>query len=106
MANPHRLSAIHRLFLAKLEGIDSNEPHEIREELAREELDRVLGQGWRDEVEDAGYGMDPTGEPKEDPLFTATRDEGYHGDDVPAPDKKKKKKKPNSIMNRISMFLG
>ena len=56
------MMAIRRLYLAKLDKMPSDLPHEERCELARKELDKVLGPIWRDEVEAAGEQLDPTGD--------------------------------------------
>ncbi len=92
MSVPQRIAAIRRLFLAKLEKMPADMPHEERVEASRRELDKVLGPSWREEVEAAGAHMDPTGDMQErlDKLPMVTREEGYHGDDVPPPIPKKK----------------
>lgn len=109
MSHPERMSAIRRLFLAKLAKMPSDMEHEERVESARSELDKVLGDSWRKEVEDAGMELDPTGDMQEklDKLPMATRDAGYHGDDVPPPEKKKKKPvEKDSIIMRIIKIVG
>ena len=104
MSIPERMSAIRRLFLAKLDKMPSDMPHEHRVECARKELDKVLGLGWRDEVQEAGLELDPTGDMTErlDKLPMATREEGFHGDDVPSPEKKKSK---GSVVKLLMKFL-
>jgi hypothetical protein len=67
--------------------------HEERCEGAKRALDKVLTPQWREEVK--AIGLDPTGgEEMEsklstfyDRLTTATQDEGYKGEDIPAPPK-------------------
>ena len=89
MSDPRRISAIRRLYLAKLEHMPSNIPYEDRCEGAKRKLDEVLGPMWREEVKNIG--LDPTGgadmdnnlDSFYDRLSNATRDEGYHGDDSP-----------------------
>ena len=98
MSTPERMKAIRRLFLAKLEKMPSEMKHEMRIEMARKALDKDLGMSWRDEVKEAGPELDPTG----DMLPKATRDEGYHGDDVPEPVKNKK----GMIKQLIEYFHG
>lgn len=117
MAVPQRLQAIRRLFLAKLEKVRDDLPHKMRSEMARKELDKVLGPVWREEVEAAGFQLDPTGdmgcdmEERLDKLPMATREEGYHGDDVPPPTKKKseedeEKEKDSIIIKLIRLIHG
>lgn len=104
MSTPERMAAIRRLFLAKLEKMPADMSHDVRVEMARKELDKVLGPVWRMEVEDAGEDLDPTGDmiSRMDKLPEATREEGFHGDDVPGPEKPKKKE---SIIQMLMSFL-
>jgi hypothetical protein len=104
------MMAIRRLYLAKLDKMPSDLPHEERCELARKELDKVLGPIWRDEVEAAGEQLDPTGDMIErlDKLPEATREAGYHGDDVVPPvlnKKEEEKEDKNSILLKLIKFL-
>lgn len=104
MSTPERMMAIRRLFLAKLEKMPSDMQHKLRVEMARKELDKVLGPMWRMEVEDAGCELDPTGDmlDRVDKLPEATRDAGYHGDDVPPPEKSKDK---DSVLAMLMKLL-
>ena len=85
MSDPRRIAAMRRLFITKLNATPSHKPHEERVEMARKELDKALGPVWRDEVEGAGFGMDPTGDmgSRLDRLQDATKEAGFSGDDVP-----------------------
>lgn len=108
MSEPRRMAAIRRLFLAKLAKMPSDMPQEMKVEAARRELDKTLGPIWRDEVDDAGFGMDPTGDMKErlDKLPCATREAGFSGEDVPPPTKKKSEEpKGKSMLHRLMMFF-
>ena len=107
MSHPERMAAIRRLFLSKLEKVDEDMPHDMRIEMARKDLDKVLGASWREEVRAAGVELDPTGDmgcdmqERLDKLPIATRDAGFHGDDVPPPMKKKKEHGSKSIIVRL-----
>lgn len=105
MSVPERMAAIRRLFLAKLEKMPAHLDHEVRVELARRELDRALGPIWRKEVEDAGLELDPTGDMLErlDKLPMATREAGYHGDDVEPPQPKKEGR--NGMIVKLMQFF-
>ncbi len=96
----HRLAAIRRLYLSKLEKMPSDMPHEQRCESARTELDKVLGTSWRDEVEEAGEELDPTGDMLSlmDRLPEATREAGFKGDDIPEPKRTKSKEEVMGIL--------
>ena len=110
MSSPERMGKIRRLFLAKLEKMPSDMPHEKRVEAARFELDQVLGPEWRKEVEEAGVDLDPTGDMAErlDRLPMATREAGFHGDDIPMKNKPKEEDKEDegtSIIIRLMKFI-
>ena len=107
MSDPQRIASIRRLFLAKLEKISEEMPYEERVECARKELDNDLGPMWREEVK--RIDLDPTGEKMEekadsfyDRLSSATREEGYHGDDVPSAPRDKK----SIILKLMEFFHG
>ena len=114
MSDPRRISAIRRLYLAKLEHAPNNIPYEERCEFAKSKLDESLGPIWREEVKNIG--LDPTGgEDMEmkldtfyDRLSSETRKEGYHGDDVPPAPKQEKrpKKKDNIILTLVKLLHG
>ena len=107
MSVPRRMAALRRLFLAKLEDMPSDMPEEARAEAARNELDNVLGPEWRKEVEDAGFGMDPTGDEGDsmaNRLQQASVNEGFDGGNIPEAPKVEKLDKA-SLIERLSKFI-
>ncbi len=80
MSEPRRMGILNKLFKSKLEEMPSDVPPEDRDELAKLAIDKLLGRGWRGEIEDAGHGMDPTGD---DNLKAAMCSCGHKGDDIP-----------------------
>jgi len=88
MSDTRRLGAIKRLYMAKLENMPANMPYEERCEGAKRKLDQVLGKEWREEVKRIDLGpidgedTSMKHEACQDRLASATRAEGYHGDDV------------------------
>ena len=109
MSEPRRLAAIRRLYLAKLSEQPSDMSPERKEEAAKAELDKCLGSMWRDEIGDAGFGMDPIGDMEDriDLLPGATRDAGFSGDDVqpPVEHKKSKPDAEDSILMKLMKFF-
>lgn len=114
MLDADRVRALKRLFTAQLDKQPSDLPHEVRVERARKVMDKKLGPIWREEIK--ALGEDPTGPDMSaqmdefaERLRQETREEGFHGDDVPCePEAEhlKKKHKPDSIMVRIIKLLG
>lgn len=113
MSDMDRIRALNRLFQAKLDKMPADMPYEDRIECAKKEMDKCLGPIWREEIKVAG--VSPIDEDKKmdnfyDRVHKLTREEGYHGDDVPegpkGEEEKRRRGKKSIIMNIIKFLHG
>jgi hypothetical protein len=97
--------ALKRIYIAKMEGLPREMSYPEKCSCVDHDMRLEFGPKWKEEMD--GEGGLEVSEELEDKIYSATRKEGYHGDDVPPGEGGSgKAEKVKGLVEALMRFLG